>query len=332
MSIIDDQLSSDECPCSVGFLEQLPSSEIYLYERQHFPSKLVENLHGFYPAISPSKNSLKCPTCSFPLLFLFQLYTPLDQDEDSPSFHRMIYVFLCTTPACQTLQSSIKVFRSQLPKVNPFYSELPPTSETQPLTQIDSHLCYLCGAVADHPCPRFKTIWYCSPHHQQCDWSRRQHACGEPSPTPKISTTFLLTESFIQCEDEPSEDEGGECAEYEEMDQHEMKEFEEVSKSKGVEVDEAFVEFSTRIARFPEQILRYHRDEEPLISSSSFSLPEVPKCENCGGKRVFEFQILPSIIYIGNLAGVDFEGVFVFTCENSCSSDGYLEEFAVKQI
>ncbi|KAL0483828.1 hypothetical protein AKO1_014042 [Acrasis kona] len=57
----------------------------------------------------------------------------------------------------------------------------------------------------------------------------------------------------------------------------------------------------------------------------------VPKCENCGASRVFELQIMPTVVYqlkcseYANIAlqgneGMDFGCVTIFTCVNQCST------------
>ena len=69
---------------------------------------------------------------------------------------------------------------------------------------------------------------------------------------------------------------------------------------------------------------------------------QIPNCEICGSKRVFEFQIMPQLLSVLKLdtslneKSVDWGVLAVYTCENSCSSNEngarvYKSEFIWKQ-
>ncbi|XP_072136094.1 LOW QUALITY PROTEIN: programmed cell death protein 2-like [Mobula birostris] len=105
--------------------------------------------------------------------------------------------------------------------------------------------------------------------------------------------------------------------------------------------DTVFVKFMKQIASCPEQILRYSWSGQPLLISP---LPvgkdwDIPTCENCGGRRVFEFQLMPALVSLlrstdNKEVSVEFGTVLVFTCERSCWSPGNqrpMEEYAVVQ-
>jgi len=56
---------------------------------------------------------------------------------------------------------------------------------------------------------------------------------------------------------------------------------------------------------------------------------EVPKCEACGGDRVYEFQIMPQFYsFYEYLSFVDWGPIMVYTCNNSCGNEGTFPEFA----
>lgn len=59
------------------------------------------------------------------------------------------------------------------------------------------------------------------------------------------------------------------------------------------EEDLAFGKFKKRISLNNDQVLRYNRSGEPLWISSKNTLDDqqVPPCEQCQSKRVFEFQV-----------------------------------------
>ena len=76
-------------------------------------------------------------------------------------------------------------------------------------------------------------------------------------------------------------------------------------------LDKTFQRFSDRIAQNPEQVLRYEFKGEPLLYSGTddaatrFVVPHakagapkgIPRCDSCGGQRVFEIQLVPGLIY-----------------------------------
>lgn len=56
--------------------------------------------------------------------------------------------------------------------------------------------------------------------------------------------------------------------------------------------DKVFKKFSKRVARHPDQVLRYDRGGAPLwITGKSDSLIHIPNCQHCDGERHFEFQV-----------------------------------------
>lgn len=57
--------------------------------------------------------------------------------------------------------------------------------------------------------------------------------------------------------------------------------------------DKVFNKFSKRIARHPEQVLRYDRGGTPLwiTGHTEGTAVAVPNCQYCKGERQFEFQV-----------------------------------------
>ncbi|XP_064414558.1 programmed cell death protein 2-like isoform X2 [Latimeria chalumnae] len=62
--------------------------------------------------------------------------------------------------------------------------------------------------------------------------------------------------------------------------------------------DKMFLKFMKRISVCHEQVLRYSRNGQPLfITVPPPNLSQVvPKCSNCGGCQVFEFQLMPALV------------------------------------
>lgn len=57
--------------------------------------------------------------------------------------------------------------------------------------------------------------------------------------------------------------------------------------------DKVFNKFSKRIARNPDQVLRYDRGGTPLwiTGQAKGNVVDVPNCQYCNGQREFEFQV-----------------------------------------
>lgn len=121
------------------------------------------------------------------------------------------------------------------------------------------------------------------------------------------------------------------------LDGTEQQVFEEFSKESG-EKDEVFSRFNRFAAANNGHVIRYNFGGNPLWFATPGRLDEPPPCGNCGGPRVFEFQVQPQLITL--LSGtdladrLDFGTICCFTCKGSCSapdSQPYLEEIAFVQ-
>lgn len=57
--------------------------------------------------------------------------------------------------------------------------------------------------------------------------------------------------------------------------------------------DKVFNKFNKRVARHPDQVLRYDRGGQPLwiTGNSGDSVMNIPNCQYCNGERQFEFQV-----------------------------------------
>jgi pre-rRNA-processing protein TSR4 len=72
-------------------------------------------------------------------------------------------------------------------------------------------------------------------------------------------------------------------------------------------------------------VIRYKRFGEPLLQEPIEF--DVSDCPLCGAKRVFELELLPTIIFMLDPdSPMDFGPILVYTCENDCG-DGSCEEF-----
>ncbi|CAG8586430.1 4546_t:CDS:2 [Ambispora leptoticha] len=102
-------------------------------------------------------------------------------------------------------------------------------------------------------------------------------------------------------------------------------------------VDKAFRKFSERVAEWPDQCVRYEFGGQPLLYNQNY-LTRIPPCKNCGKDRVFEFQLMPNILYALSTShyakvqgddhnniyqfdlGMEWGTVMIFTCMNDCNN------------
>ncbi|PON55556.1 hypothetical protein PanWU01x14_187360 [Parasponia andersonii] len=124
----------------LGFVKKPKNPHSLL--RHLFPSKAGGVPAWLDPINLPSGRTFLCDICGEPLQFMLQVYAPEDVEY---AFHRTIFVFICTSMACLRQDQheqwkrhpdrpsrSVKVFRCQLPRDNPFYSSEPPINDDKP--------------------------------------------------------------------------------------------------------------------------------------------------------------------------------------------------------
>lgn len=135
------------------------------------------------------------------------------------------------------------------------------------------------------------------------------------------------------------------------------------------ENDRAMLAFTDRVKRVPRQVLRYAKDGTPIWSipirkqqgggkkgqGDSENPLEVPDCPGCGAKRVFECQLMPSLLHVLEVdkhalkaqpasaekspeamldmefanGGQNWGTVAIYTCSESCES--CRDEFVIVQ-
>ncbi|KAK4418098.1 Programmed cell death protein 2-like [Sesamum alatum] len=360
----DDEEEEDRVPMTLGFVEKPKNPWTLL--RQYFPSKAGGTPAWLDPVNLPSEKSSLCDFCGEPLQFLLQVYAPLPEES---TFHRTLFIFMCPSMACllrdqheqwkrhpETPSRSVKVFRCQLPRMNPFYSSEAPAEDgtEQPLIA-GAKLCNWCGTwKGDKICSSCRRARYCSGKHQTAHWrsgnSSHKVFCRQLETSVKESesaaSNFLWPEYEITNEDEGELDE--------EMTNDDGSASSLISRSradgyfgklqtyfKGNGENRSWASFQERISLAPDQVLRYSSSGQakPLwpVSSGRPSKLDIPKCNYCGGTRGFEFQVLPQLLYFFHVKdsedSLDWATIVVYTCEASCEGGaGYKEEFAWVQL
>ncbi|KEG01538.1 conserved Plasmodium protein, unknown function [Plasmodium vinckei vinckei] len=135
------------------------------------------------------------------------------------------------------------------------------------------------------------------------------------------------------------------------VDVSEMKAMEDIQKDvfKNRQIDNVFLNYIKKISRFPKQIIRYSYNGSPLYASNDFqnknknniysreyednkksnTFTNIPNCYICKKRKVFEFQVLSTIINYLKIKNknldnqeskmnLKFMTINIYTCENNC--------------
>lgn len=360
---------------NLGFVEKTPG---WLLASRFFPCKVGGKPAWLDLKDLPTSEETSCQKCGNPLIFLLQIYANLNYDPKC--FHRSIFVFMCSDSSCHQTQDSspFKVFRSQLSRENEYYPYENPVEspDWKPELNVSKFgklkICRVCGCPGTKKCSGCGKVSYCSKNHQTMDWkARHKDECKDSNfeysyqEDEKILSSLLLPqhEIIIQGDDESVSDSDDE----EEVDEKkELEKIQELEKSGKVMSVKDLEDFSTEdedlvtqdknLKRFQkvvkcasDQVIRFQRTGNPLWISTN-NVPgedQIPNCEDCGSKRVFEFQIMPQLLdylklnksvdeRMGPEKSIDWGILAVYTCEKSCGSNeneskAYKSEFIWKQ-
>lgn len=342
----------------IGVLEEKPS---WLLHPRFFPSKIGGKPSWLNLQDLPKSSELLCKKCQDPTVFLCQVYAPFEDVEDC--FHRTIFIFICKNGNCCSKNNTDNfiVLRCQLPRTNDFYSYQPYEEKDEEFPMDNwTKLCDVCGARGPAHCSRCKKVYYCSRKHQIIDWQKgHKEQCPQLQSGDIVSTNnFKITKAgqsvlFKEWElivDEEDEEDPNNTDLNQEMEKlnkmmqekkvgslNNISESELEEYTRTVPNDKVFNKFSKRVARHPEQVLRYDRGGLPLwITSNNDSLVHIPKCEYCNGERQFEFQIMPQLLNfldVGvELNSIDWGVLAIYTCKASCNKgSAYMLEYMIKQ-
>lgn len=362
----DGEDEEEQEPVTLGFLEK-PKNRWSLL-RHLFPSKAGGPPAWLDPINLPTGRSRLCDMCGEPLQFVLQVYAPIIEKEST--FHRTLFLFMCPSMAClrrdqheqwkrpsEKPSRSVKVFRCQLPRSNPYYSSEPPKCNgTDKPSGPGVSLCNWCGTwKGDKVCGSCRSAHYCSQKHQVIHW-RSGHkvecqqlnfsSASSDSNLADAGTTSVASNSLWPEYEMINEDE----SEYDtEMSEVNGQTNALVSKTgvddtmkslldsfEGDDDRRSWATFQEHLAKAPEQVLRYCRGAGAKAlwptSSGQLSKADIPKCSYCGGPRCFEFQILPQLLfYFGvnnDVDSLDWATMVVCTCESSCEANvSYKGEF-----
>lgn len=128
----------------LGTIDKNADTEPFKLTSSFFPSKVGGKPAWLDLKHIPEASELTCPKCNIPVVFLCQLYAPIDEPGfHGDCFHRTLYVFYCG--GCKDKRTFV-VLRSQLRVKNDYYSDSPAEPNDPVVTpeMWGTNLCKVC--------------------------------------------------------------------------------------------------------------------------------------------------------------------------------------------
>ncbi|XP_070686319.1 programmed cell death protein 2-like isoform X2 [Pempheris klunzingeri] len=334
-----------------------------------YRSSYLTNKVGGPPDWPPavSRRCPRCRRCGAPSALVVQVYCPL---EASP-YHRTLHLFACPGAGCSGGPEGWTLLRSQSLEEAARTPSRPPAQEA-PLSATDwcdtaddwgmegeEEEQWGGGRVKENhqgqgeAAAAWDLTGVC-PTAGETDVGSRLQALslgGAQEEAPVLRPFFIsVVEEADLCGEEDDLRHAQELLrEYERREGVAVGELEggggeeKYEKTRARHGDAVFSRFMKRISLCPQQILRYCHGGKPLfISEPPPNMDRlVSACGACGGPRTFELQLMPALVSLLQRAGgggaeaeLEFGTVLVYTCRNSCWTDGSgsaVEEFCFVQ-
>ncbi|KAM9301696.1 F-box/LRR-repeat protein 8 [Gastrophryne carolinensis] len=295
---------------------------------------------GGLPDLPPhvTLNFPTCPLCSSVLLHIVQVYCPLENSL----FHRIIYVFACSKKPCWGKPESWVALRSQ--SLEGHKLDVPEPSSFQENKMAAADWCDDADdwgmddnndAFLSPPAPSQAEI--CPAGAPHTDWTSQMKNLTLADTQKSAQSDEVFHSYYIavaeeeECQWDADLDHARQLLrEYEQRESSVADvessdgkgEGEKYEKRKQERQDLVFSKFLKKISLCRQQILRYSWNGDPLYMSPLNAVSQPPPCPRCGGKRVFEFQLMPALVTMlrgtSNDLLIEFGTVLIFTCERSC--------------
>lgn len=174
--IFDDNYTPN---VDLGFAEKCELEDDVYLSSFFYPSKLGGRPAWLRWDSIPSASSLACGKCEKQLVFLCQIYVPLelstnDSENENNLYHRTLYLFCCRNGPCSKFNSFVKAFRTEKLQQNdePDNDNKEKEELVEQFKHLDKqhNLCNLCGCPGDKTCSSCHNVKYCCKDHQTIDW------------------------------------------------------------------------------------------------------------------------------------------------------------------
>ncbi|KAA8579007.1 hypothetical protein FQN60_007025, partial [Etheostoma spectabile] len=315
-----------------------------LDSRRHVTSFLTNKVGGhpdWLPGIS--RPAPRCGRCAAPLAHVVQVYCPL---EASP-YHRNLHLFACPGAACSGRSDGWTVLRSQGPedrtRSRPSPAQEAPPAATEWWDTADD------WGVEEEDGGGGGGVEEDNPGQEETagEGVSGEDVSGEDVPVLRPFFISVAEESDLCGERDDLRHAQQLLREYERREGAAVGELdaaggggggarggveEKYEKTGARHGDAVFSRFMKKISLCPQQILRYCRGGRPLLVSEppladAARLTAAAPCGRCGGSRTFELQLMPALVSLlrredGGEAELEFGTVLVYTCRDSCWTDG----------
>ena len=369
--------SSDDDECDdlewdLGFLEeQKDKTQLHAV---CFPSKVGGEPQWLDPSVNP-KQMVEANATKRRMDFLLQIYAANDVEDslNTNAFHRTIYVFTSIDGDKVFEKGKIRAVRSQLARVNEFYGTTPAprrgVRESDDLrveemirefeakkraikTKVKMTLSGGNGSESkeeeEEMKMKMKTKTKTKNENENTVYPEFEIVVEPESDADEASCSSMDSEGVVA---DANDDDNKKTS----ANTNKKKNFQSIGDEAITETDlkeiasgvidsdaQRLATFSVKLAKFPDQVLRYCPAQNAKAMWPSKSLApddrNIPDCPRCRGKRRFEFQILPTIVSFIvpkesvelNDSSLDFGSIAVYTCSQSCALEGeYAEEYVL---
>ena len=270
--------------------------------------------------------TLKCAKCRRPLMFLCQMYAPTDD------LIRHLLIYGCNSGQCENVPGSFRVLRIQntyLEAHNDVKEESSKESNSTGMSASSSSWAIEgaddwnndgineWGNDADEDPSEWDTTTTTTPLPKTPvaasteNGEKDEIKIDSPSPPMPPPKSFMNPQCFSFCELETIQ-EPYESAENDSetlsvsaaaaaMEALKLDVRESVASGETYESvpqdKKTFLRFRRRISRCPSQCFRYAYGGEPLWDNFIADRENIPDCNGCGAKRVFEAQLTPQVLH-----------------------------------
>ena len=364
----DDEDTNDDLEWDLGFLEKREDAATALHAI-YFPSKVGGDPEWLDPSVHP-KQMTEANATKRRMDFLLQIYAANDNTEEDSlnAFHRTIYVFTSVDGDKVFEKGKVRAVRSQLARANEFYGTTPaPRRGVRESDDVRVEEMIREFEMKKRAIETEVKMTLSGGHGSES--KEEEEEMKTKTKNENENTVYPEFEIVVEPESDADEascssmDSEGVVADTNDDDDkktsnantNKKKMFQSIGDEAITETDlkdiasgvidsdaQRLATFSVKLAKFPDQVLRYCPAQNAKAMWPSKSLApddrNIPDCPRCRGKRRFEFQILPTIVSFIvpkesvelNDSSLDFGSIAVYTCSKSCALEGeYAEEYVL---
>ena len=361
-----DDDTNDDLEWDLGFLEA--REDATALHAIYFPSKVGGDPQWLDPSVNPTQIH-EANATKRRMDFLLQIYAANDVEDslNTNAFHRTIYVFTSIDGDKVFEKGKVRAVRSQLARANEFYGTTPAprrgVRESDDLrveemirefemkkraieTKVKMTLSGGNGSESKEEEEEMKTKT--KNENENTVYPEFEIVVEPESDADEASCSSMDSEGVVA---DTNDDDNKKTS----ANTNKKKMFQSIGDEAITETDlkeiasgvidsdaQRLATFSVKLAKFPDQVLRYCPAQNAKAMWPSKSLApddrNIPDCPRCRGKRRFEFQILPTIVSFIvpkesvelNDSSLDFGSIAVYTCSKSCALEGeYAEEYVL---